>query len=231
MRIFLYFASIASLFFIILINFKVVWFVIGSFALLFFIYSMSLKRGRANNVESSSVGKRKVSYLIVFFLIISTVFIVDGFRSKHIISDSISGYFNISQLEVRPSFQGTSEVLKESFKENPVLGFGPNSFLNSWLLFKPDGVNSTIFWNFDFTYGVGIIPTFITTTGILGMISWILFFGLLLYTGFRYIFIKTSNPFSRYLIVSSFLASLYLWIVNISYVSSAAIFFLSFFFT
>ena len=231
MKFLLLFASFASLFFISLINFKMVWFVIGSFTLLFFIYSISLRRGKSNNAENSSNGVKKASYLILFFLVISSVFIVDGFRSKHIIGDSLANYFKISQFEVRPSFQGTSEVLKESFKENPILGLGPNRFANSWLLFKPDGVNNTIFWNFDFNYGVGIIPTFITTTGILGMISWIVFLGLFLYTGFRYIFIKTSNQFSRYLIISSFLASLYLWIANVFYVPGAAIFFLTFFFT
>lgn len=231
MRIFLYFASFASLFFLSLINFKVVWFAIGSFALLFLIYWFSLRKGKTSDVVNSSGGAKKISYLILFFLIISMAFIVDGFRSKHIIGDSIAGYFKISQLEVRPSFQGTFEVLTASFKENPILGSGPNNFSNDWLHFKPDGVNNTVFWNFDFAYGVGIIPTFITTTGILGMISWIIFFGLFLFIGFKHIFFKIENSFSRYLIVSSFLASLYLWIINASYVPSAVIFFLAFFFT
>lgn len=231
MRSFLYFASLASLFFIALINFKVVWFVTGVFAIMFFVYSFSLRRGREDEERRSSEGGKKVSYLIAFFLVLSAVFIVDGYRSKHVIGDSVADYFKISQLEVRPSFQGTLGIMKDSFKESPALGFGPNRFLNSWLQYKPEGVNNTIFWNFDFIYGVGIIPTFITTTGIMGMISWILFFGLFLYTGFKFIFLKTTNPFSRYLITSSFLASLYLWVINISYVPSAAIFFLTFFFT
>ena len=232
MRFFLYFISIASLFFIALINFKVVWFTIGFFALIFFIYSISLKmRGETTKSENSSGGSKRTPYFALFFLIISTLFIIDGFRSKHIIGDSMADYFKVSHIEVRPSFRGTSEILKGSFKKNPVLGSGPNKFLNDWLLFKSDGINNTIFWNFDFSYGVGIIPTFITTTGILGMISWIIFFGLFLYIGFKNIFIKVGNSFSRYLIVSSFLASLYLWIVNVFYVPSAVIFFLTFFFT
>lgn len=231
MRTFLYLASLVSLFFITLINFKVVWFAIGVFAIMFFIYSFSLKKNREDEEEHQSGGGKKLSYLIAFFLLLSAVFIVDGYRSNHIIGNSISGYFKISQLEVRPSFQGTLGVMKESFKESPALGFGPNRFLTSWLKYKPDGVNNTIFWNFDFIYGVGIIPTFITTTGILGMISWILFLGLFLYTGFKFIFVKTANPFSRYLIISSFLASLYLWIIDVFYVPSAVLFFLTFFFT
>jgi len=232
MRFFLYFISITSLFFIALINFKVVWFIIGFFALIFFIYSISLKiRGEKVKSESLLTGSKRTPYFVLFFLIISTLFIIDGFRSKHIIGDSIADYFKVSNIEVRPSFRGTLEILKGSFKENPILGSGPNKFLNEWLLFKSDGVNNTIFWNFDFSYGVGVIPTFITTTGILGMISWIIFFGLFLYIGFKNISAKVGNSFSRYLIVSSFLASLYLWVVNVFYVPSAVIFFLTFFFT
>lgn len=230
LKFFLVFASLSSLFYISLINFKVVWFTIALFAVFFLIYSISLKRG-VTKEQKTSTGDKKAFYLILFFLLISMVFIVDGFRSKHIIGDSISNYFNISHIEVRPSFEGTSQVLKASFKENPILGSGPGNFLNNWLMFKPDGVNSTIFWNFDFIYGVGIIPTFISATGLLGMLSWFIFFGSFLYVGFKYIFVKTENSFSRYLTVSSFLGSLYLWIVNVFYVPSASIFFLTFFFT
>ena len=100
MKFLLLFASFASLFFISLINFKMVWFVIGSFTLLFFIYSISLRRGKSNNAENSSNGVKKAFYLILFFLVISSVFIVDGFRSKHIIGDSLANYFKISQFEV-----------------------------------------------------------------------------------------------------------------------------------
>ncbi|MEK9182246.1 MAG: tetratricopeptide repeat protein [Patescibacteria group bacterium] len=231
MKFFLYFASVGSLFFIALVNFKVVWFIIGSFAFLFFIYSVSLKIRNADNAEDSSGGGKNASYLILFFLIISVVFIIDGFRSNHIIGDSIAGYFKISQIEVRPSFQGTFKVLKEDIKENPILGSGPNNFYASWLLFKPDGVNNTVFWNLDFVYGVGLIPTFMATTGILGMLSWIIFLGSFLFIGFKHIFIKVKNPFSRYLIISSFLASLYLWTINVFYVPTAALFFMAFFFT
>lgn len=233
MRCFLYFALLASLFFITLSNFKIIWFVMDVFAIMFFIYSFSLKKGMTKKEEySSSVpGNKVLSYLIVFFVILSAVFIIDGYRNKHIIGDSITNYFKISQLEVRPSFQGTLDVMRSSFKESSIFGFGPNRFLNSWLQYKPEGVNDTVFWNFDFIYGVGIIPTFITTTGILGMISWIIFFGLFIYAGFKFIFRKTSNLFSRYLIMSSFIASLYLWIMNIFYIPGATLFFLTFFFT
>ena len=156
---------------------------------------------------------------------------VDGFRSNHIIGDSISRYLNISQIEISPSLKGTFGVFKQDLKESPILGSGPNRFLKDWLLFKPDGVNNTIFWNTDFNYGIGAVPTFVSTTGLLGLISWSLFILLFFYTGLRFIFIKIVNPFSRYLIVSSFLSACYLWLVNIFYVPSSTLFFSAFFFS
>lgn len=233
LKVFLYFASIGSLFFIVVVNLKIVWYIIGAFSLTFFIYSLAtngIARKRQSDVVMSPRIK-KMPYLILFFLAISVVFIVDGFRSNHIISNSISGYFNISQIEVSPSFQGTFEIFKQDLKENPILGSGPNSFFKNWLLFKPDGVNNTIFWNADFSYGAGAIPTFITTTGMLGVISWLIFIILFFYTGLRFIFIKVTDSFSRYLIVSSFLAACYLWLVNIFYVPSSTLFFSAFFFS
>lgn len=233
LKIFLYFASVGSLFFISVINFKTVWYIIGAFSLTFFLYSLVVsgitKKYQPDAVMSPKI--KKVPYLILFFLVISIVFIVDGFRNNHIVSDSISKYFNISQVEITPSFQGTFDVFKQNLKESPIIGSGPNSFMKNWLLFKPDGVNNTIFWNADFNYGAGSISTFITTTGLLGLLSWIAFIALFFYIGLRFVFIKTNDPFSRYLIASSFLASCYLWLVNIFYVPSATLFFLTFFFS
>lgn len=233
LKIFLYFASVGSLFFISIINFKTVWYIIGAFSLTFFLYSLVVsritKKHQPDAVMSPKI--KKVPYLILFFLVISIVFIVDGFRNNHIVSDSISKYFNISQVEITPSFQGTFDVFKQNLKESPIIGSGPNSFMKNWLLFKPDGVNNTIFWNADFNYGAGSISTFITTTGLLGLLSWIAFIALFFYIGLRFVFIKTNDPFSRYLIASSFLASCYLWLVNIFYVPSATLFFLTFFFS
>lgn len=233
MRIFLYFISISSLFLMSLVNFRIVWFIIGIFILIFFIYSISIRKDETvqppdDNKNSTA---KKIPYLILFFLIISVVFIIDGSRDKRVVNDMIAGYFKISQFEVRPSWQGTFEVFKSTLKENPVLGSGPNRFVNNWLFFKPDGVNNTIFWNVDFNYGVGAIPTFIITTGILGFLSWLFFLSLFIYTGFKYVFIKTSDSFSRYLIISSFMGSLYLWVINIFYVPGATMFFLTFFFS
>lgn len=243
MKILLYFTSIVSIFFLVVINFSVTWYALAIFALLFVIYKISFRRIESDEQlpAVSTPFFKKIPYLALIFLIISAIFIVDGMRSKQIKPDgsrnkyliglSVANYFKISQAEIRPSFQGTFEVFKSAMKENPVLGSGPNRFVNDWLLYKSDGINNTPFWNVSFNYGVGSIPTFITSTGLLGMISWIIFLGLFIYIGFKYVFVRVEDKFTRYLVVSSFLLSLYLWIMNTVYVTGVTLSFLTFFFT
>src|SRR3989338_8177488 len=67
-----------------------------------------------------------------------------------------------------------------------IVGSGPNQFVGEWLMSKPSAVNQTIFWNTDFNYGVGLIPTFIVTTGLLGIIAWLIFFPRTRDQGFLY---------------------------------------------
>lgn len=243
MKIILYFAFIVSIFFLVVVNFSVAWYVIGIFALLFVIYKVSFRRAESDE-QSPAVGIsffKKAPYLALVIVIISAIFIVDGVRgktanadgsrNKYLIGESIANYFKISQVEIRPSFPGTFDVFKSAVKENPVLGSGPNRFVNDWLLYKSDGINNTPFWNVNFNYGVGSIPTFIINTGILGLISWIIFLSLFIYIGFKYIFVKIEDKFSRYLIITSFLISLYLWIMNTIYATGIALFFMAFFFS
>jgi tetratricopeptide (TPR) repeat protein len=98
-------------------------------------------------------------------------------------------------------------------------------------MYKPKLINQTLFWNSDFSYGIGLIPTFAATTGILGILSWIFFFAMFLWVGLRAIFYSLTDLFSRFLIMSTFMISLFLWIMTVFYVPSAVIIMLAFFFT
>jgi tetratricopeptide (TPR) repeat protein len=122
-------------------------------------------------------------------------------------------------------------IVKNIIKVKPFLGSGPNTFINQWLAYKPDDVLGTVFWNTDFTNGIGIIPTFAATTGVLGILSWLLFFGYFIYLGFKSIFIKTNDLFVKYIISSSFFIALFLWVMCFTYVLSSVMFILTFFFT
>lgn len=243
MKILLYFSLGISLFFLSAVNFGVVWFVIGIFAFLFVIYGALFRTSELKKTSFSNNNPffKKIPYLALIVFFVSAIFIVDGMRNKEIkidgsrnkylIGESIANYFKISQIEIRPSFQGTFDIFKASAKENPVFGFGPNQFVKGWFLYKPKDINNTPFWNASFDYGVGNIPTFIATTGLTGLISWIIFLSLFICLGFKYIFVKTKDEFSRYLIVSSFFAGLYLWIINAVYTTGSVLFFMTFFFS
>lgn len=95
----------------------------------------------------------------------------------------------ITEVEVRPSWQGTFDVAKQSLDAPTSLlfGSGPNSFIREWGLHKPQSVNLTPFWNSDFNYGIGIIPTSIFAVGLFGLIAWAAILLVLLGLVFRFI--------------------------------------------
>jgi len=81
----------------------------------------------------------------------------------------------ITEVEVRPSWQGTFDVGRQTLSapSSLVFGSGPNSFIREWAEHKPAGVNATPFWESDFSFGVGIIPTSLFTAGLFGAIAWV----------------------------------------------------------
>lgn len=209
------------------INFASIWYVLGTLALVFFVYSIVIARsGSTKKTEQVAL---PVTSFVIF--LISVAFIIGGAR----IGNVISSYLNISQVDVLPTWQATAGIAKNVILQgSPIrfaFGSGPNRFANEWLLFKPLEVNNSIFWNTDFNYGSGIVPSSLVTTGVLGFLSWMAFLGILMYMGFRSILSRISDPFQRYLVTSSFLAALYLWLFNVIYVPSLVIIVMTFFFT
>lgn len=224
----IYLALIISLFFLAVINFSTVWFTLGVFSLIFLVYLISFgKKEEVEEVGEAVAQNRRIPVPSLVVLLISVVFIFAGGR----IGNQLSTSLNISQVEARPSWSATFEVAKQTLNEDPLLGSGPNQFSQEWLKWKPAGINNTIFWNTDFSYGVGLIPTFLATNGILGILAWIAFFLLFLYSGFKAILSTLSDQFAQYIVTSSFLVSLFLWIFSIFYIPSQTIFALTFLFT
>lgn len=231
-----YISLVLSLGFLVIVNFSMIWFVLGLFSLIFLVYSISFNPSKTpgaageENAMPAARGLRslrRVPIPSLSILLISVVFILAG----DTIGREVGTAFDIAQLEVRPSWEATLQVARKTLATDPLLGAGPNQFTAEWLKYKPDGINSTIFWNVDFGYGVGLIPTFLATTGILGIGAWVGFFLAFLYAGFKAILSRFSEPLSRYLTVSSFLVSLFLWIFSVFYIPSLTIFSLTFLFT
>ncbi len=218
-------ALASSLFYLAAVNFAMIWIIVAVTAFLFLAYKVF----SVNDMSIMSWGDRlkRVPLTSLITLVIALVFVFWG----GFLGNKLANMLHVSSIDVRPTLGVTIDIVKNTLKTQPIFGSGPNTFAAQWLSYKPADINSTIFWNTDFAYGVGLIPTFAVTTGILGLLSWILFFGVYLYLGFKAIFSKALDQFSLYLVVSSFFVSLYLWIMTIIYVPSIVIFILTFFFT
>ncbi len=227
MKVLLSVALLLSLFFLALVNFSAIWMIVGFCAFLFILYSMF--SGRSNPFAQISFRKR-LSHIPLYpaiVLIVSVVFVIWGSTLGSFLATSL----NVTNVEVRPTLAVTLDIARNTLQQRPLFGSGPNNFVTEWLTWKPDAIVNTVFWNTDFANGIGLIPTFVVTTGLLGLLSWLLFLGFFVYLGIKAIFLKIEDVFMKYLLVSSFFVSLYLWIMAFVYVPSAPIFILTFFFT
>jgi len=223
-----------SLLFLTVVNFTSIWAVLAFSALVVFVYIISFEKFVASGEFAQNSGpgeqtskERKISYPALVLLVISVAFLL--FPTA--LGNKISGSLNISSVEVRPSPTATFSIIKGAIHDNALLGSGPNTFITDWYLHRPQEVNNTIFWGTDFPFGFSSILTFIATTGVLGILSWIFFFAVLIWTGVRAIFQSIPDLFSRYFITSSFILSLFFWVMMVVYVPSIVNVFFAFFFT
>ncbi len=205
---------VLSLIFVIVSGYTMVWISLAVLCAVFFVYTLSF-------------AKKKLSYHSIALCVIALALI---FLGKPL-SNWVNNTFNINQLEVRPSLASTTDILKNTLKTQPILGAGPNHFVNQWLKFRPAEVNNSLFWNTDFNYGIGLIPTFFVTLGLLGAIVWLAFLVLFLILGYKAIVRPISDPTTRYLTVVSFMGALYLWVTACVYVPTITLYALAFVFT
>lgn len=220
-------------------NFLPVIVVLSIVSLIFFVYMLSWSMGdnKAKYAEGGQIEtwqpqnnaqiNRKISLSSLIILIVSVLFLLGGTN----ISGYISKVIKVQSIEIRPNFQTTMNLTVDSWQKNFIFGVGPNRFSKFWSLHKPIEVNQTQFWNSEFYFGSGFIPTVAVTTGLLGILSLLVFIGMYVISGVKAIFAQANALRSRYLATSSFLASFYLWVVLFFYTPSISILALAFIFT
>jgi tetratricopeptide (TPR) repeat protein len=204
--------------FLALINFSLVWILIALAAAVFFLSAVFVRPEQ---------GARRGGIAPVAILVLSVLFFVGG----DFMLNSIAPRLGISFIDVRPSWGATLEVGSQAFKENLFLGAGPNRFIGEWLRHKPESVNRSLFWNIDFTSGVGFIPTSIIETGLAGVVAWSLFLAVVAYAVYRGLRISEGDRLLRYFMRSSAAAAAYLWIFAFLYVPGPVHLMLAFCFT
>ncbi len=226
-KIALYVGMLLSLFFVALVNFTAIWITLGVFAFLYILYSIF----NSNVGEFSGISMQqklmKVPKLPLAVMILSIVFVFGSATYGTFLANK----FQAINIEVRPSLSTTLEIARNTLREKPLFGSGPNTFATQWMTYKPADIVASVFWNTDFANGIGLIPTFTVTTGLIGILSWLLFLGFFVYLGVKSIFARIEDYQVKYLVVSSFFISLFLWVVAFIYVPSTSIFILTFFFS
>lgn len=236
----------ASLFVLAVVNFTPIWIALGLVSLGLFIQGFlrkSFARAQTAPEEagehgvssettasagSSRMSKTRISGASLVVLVVSLIFALQGGTFGTI----LSGFFNVAHVEARPSWGATIDIAGEVYKQNPVFGSGPNSFVQEWSLYKPEEVNATVFWDIDFTAGIGLIPTSLVTTGGLGALAWLAFFFAILYAGYKGLVARPAEDATAYVLsIISFVAVLYLWALSVIYVPNVVMYALTFLFT
>ena len=205
----LYAAIVVALFFVSLVNFVPLWTCMGIFALITFIYVLSVHRTK--QTEHKTV----FPFASLAVVILSLFFIIGNTTIGGILPRTLGVY----QTEVRPSFGATYTVTRHALAHRPLTGVGQNRFAEAWALYRPIDVNRTPFWDTTFDSGISSLATTVTTEGILGTLAWLFFIGAFIVYGTRkaFDFSGDKDPVTQHLVLSSFVSALYIWIFFIIY--------------
>jgi tetratricopeptide (TPR) repeat protein len=221
----LYIGGALALVVLALVNSQLVWGMVALVALGLFIESIMKKRPAADDSEFDGVamvsGERDTDMgdndstglaAPLVTLLIALFFLIGGST----IGNALVTAAGASVIDVRPSWQSTFDVGSHTYATSPIFGSGPGTFGQQWLKFRDRSLNDTIFWNVDFTSGIGYLPTSFVTTGVVGVLAWLAFFGLFLFLGIRALLFRTpSDPFMRFVSLASFTGALYVLVLSV----------------
>lgn len=215
--------TLVSLFMLGVINFFIVWLILGLTSLVMIVYALGKDRFTGNQLSFTNVvpvvnSASLTTTLIVFA--VSVLFVAGGST----LGGAIAKYTGVSYVEVRPSFEATANIARNVYNENAFLGIGANKFTDAWRMYKDEAINITPFWNTEFNAGNSYLTTFFVTTGVLGGIAWIIFFLTFFITGVRRLLVTSDGDRMWYFIgVSSFVGAVYIWGMSIVYVPGVVI--------
>ncbi|HVV39010.1 MAG TPA: tetratricopeptide repeat protein [Candidatus Paceibacterota bacterium] len=161
-----------------IINFAVAW----GFVLVFSIVLAAIKfltqkveEPAAQDVYAGPASRSMIERMPWFAIAGAVVAILFLFFGSSL-NAALTNIFPVSSLEVRPSYASTMQIItaaRGGSGEHLLVGTGPNTFGDSWLLNKPTEVNQSVFWNLDFNVGFSTFITALGTVGLLGIIAWL----------------------------------------------------------
>jgi tetratricopeptide (TPR) repeat protein len=221
-------------------NSSLVWTLLALVSLGLFVESVMRRSTSSSNSDLDDVGDVQMSapvevaesghrslVLPLGILAVSLFFLIGGSLGQ-----ALASSLHANVISVRPSWQSTLAVAQKTYASSPVFGSGPTTFGSQWLKNRDVSLNSTIFWNANFSSGIGFLPTSFVTTGIIGLLAWLAFLGLLVVLGLRTLIQRApKDNYIRAISILSFVAAVYLFTVSIFGLPSAALLTLAFVFT
>lgn len=236
-RIIAYVILVLSLFVSAIVSLQTVWYVLSVVFWALFVYQTFFLNSRLSQMSVASTDmensetklqsfRRKFSFKTLLVAVIALFFALPwGLQ----VSNWASTKLGVGNFEVRPSWDATYEIFRDTMSTSPFLGAGPGRFFTQWQLFRPD-INQTDFWNTNFDSGIGFIPTSFVETGLVGIVAWLLLILSVIYVSIRSLFTRSSDQLANYFVISSATAALFLLTINVVYTVGPVLFALTFFF-
>ena len=218
-------------------NTSVVWILLAIISLGLFVEAIMQRGPKSADADFDGVssvnempieaGEANHSIILPLVILAVSIFFVIGGT----LGSALANALDVNVVSVSPSWQSTLSIARSAYVSAPVFGTGPGTFGIEWLKYRDPALNSSVFWNFNFSSGIGFIPTSFVTTGIVGIIAWLLFLGSFIVFGLRMILLRApQDPFIRYVSIYSFIGSLYLFTIAIFSLPGALILTLAFVF-
>lgn len=228
-RVLVYVVFALSLALMVVINFQTafIFTLISSIALFFYFRKIE----PANDDHQPNKNRTQIILPVILGLV-SLLFIINPMVGEETrLGGVVSGSFGVNNTEIRPSFSATLGVSKAVLSQAGLLGSGPNTFGQDWLVYRPAEINATPFWSASFPFGAGFIPTQIATTGILGSALWLVFFAFLAVLMVKALSSAPELRGERFTLVFTLVGTLFLWVASFMYAPSASMLILAFIFT
>lgn len=243
--------SAIAIVFLIAIDFTILWFILLVLALgiAFFAFREGEQKHKHHARAAAEAGvahhakhpvQRYLTHVpaaLVVLLVVGFVY-GSGLSSKPFGQDGVSIASTVNRVLALPPYSEvvltpayTYSVVKSVIADSPIYGSGPNRFSTPYLLYKSTDMNRTPFWDATFDFGLGRIPTFFGTTGLVGLVLWIVFLAVLVWKFTRVWPVAKKDRIAAYLGFSLFILAIYFWSLAFFYLPNISIFTLAFLFT
>lgn len=188
--------AVVATVFLLVMNMYTIWVVLGFMSLLIILYLFAFAYWDSSSKTYKK--EKRVPWYVLALFVASLVGIFLG----GMINMLASGHQNISWSEIRPSLTTTATIAKKSIAHNFATGYGPNSFALGWSMIKPVALSGTPASEADFAFGFSYITSQMVMNGLLGIVAWLAFAGILVFTVLRRMSKGFESALERYFVVS-----------------------------